>query len=72
MKKILVAILVMALAICLCACSVLDNADEDHFFEWVSPDGVHYWLWEPPFSNKGGIAPRYDSNGQLIIDEVRK
>lgn len=34
--------------------------------EWVSPDGVHYWT-----NNAGyhaAMAPRYDSNGELVID----
>lgn len=31
--------------------------------EWISPDGVHYWS----FGN-GGVSPRYDHNGNLVID----
>ena len=30
--------------------------------EWISPDGVHYWKYND------GLAPRYDSDGNLILD----
>lgn len=35
--------------------------------EWTSPDGVHYWIAEGGY--RFGIAPRYDKDGKLIIDE---
>lgn len=35
--------------------------------EWVSPDGVHYWIYDGK-----GIAPRYDSNGNLILDNLEE
>lgn len=34
--------------------------------EWVSPDGVHYWVYSR--SNKCGITPRYDASGELVVD----
>lgn len=34
-------------------------------FEWVSPDGVHYWVYHGGYTY--GIAPRYDCNGDLVI-----
>lgn len=30
--------------------------------EWISPDGVHYWIYGHQMS------PRYDHNGNLVID----
>lgn len=36
--------------------------------EWISPDGVHYWMY---LGNGIGIAPRYDSEGNLVIDKER-
>ena len=39
---------------------------ESGTYEWISPDGVHYWICS--YADRFGIAPRYDSNGQLVID----
>lgn len=36
-------------------------------YEWVSPDGVHYWVFDSNY--RYGIAPRYDSKGKLVIDK---
>ena len=36
--------------------------------EWVSPDGVHYWMYNNTY--QFGMSPRYDSNGNLVIDRV--
>lgn len=33
--------------------------------EWISPDGVHYWILDS--GSRLGVAPRYDSNGDLVI-----
>lgn len=38
--------------------------------EWTSPDGVHYWIYT--YGYKFGIAPRYDSNGNLVIDDIKE
>lgn len=43
-------------------------AGESPLYEWISPDGVHYWIINSYYEY--GIAPRYDSNGNLIISEV--
>lgn len=32
--------------------------------EWISYDGVHYW-----YGTNGYLAPRYDANGELVIDK---
>lgn len=34
--------------------------------EWVSPDGVHYWYQQSGYHAM--LAPRYDSNGNLVIE----
>ena len=34
--------------------------------EWVSPDGVHYWMYLDGYC--GGITPRYDNEGNLVIE----
>lgn len=36
-------------------------------YEWVSPDGVHYWVFNS--YHQYGIAPRIDRNGNYIIDK---
>lgn len=42
------------------------NTTGDGTYEWVSPDGVHYWVYQAFY--RYGIAPRYDSTGNLVID----
>lgn len=37
-------------------------------YEWVSPDGVHYWVVIE--KDRYGIAPRYNNKGNLVIDEI--
>lgn len=37
--------------------------------EWISPDGVHYWYRNTAYG--GVMAPRYDNNGELVIDGSR-
>lgn len=46
------------------------NATANDFgtFEWVSPDGVHYWVYNG--TNRYGMAPRYDHNGKLVIEYI--
>ena len=34
--------------------------------EWVSPDGVHYWLYSHDYCS--GLTPRYDNKGNLVIE----
>lgn len=42
--------------------------------EWVSPDGVHYWVshYNHLWGNFFGMAPRYDSSGNLVISEAEE
>lgn len=44
------------------------NSEDKQFAEWISPDGVHYWVREA--GHQGYMAPRYDSEGNLIIDKI--
>ena len=34
--------------------------------EWVSPDGVHYWMYSDDYCR--GLTPRYDNEGNLVIE----
>ena len=34
--------------------------------EWVSPDGVHYWMYSDDYCS--GLTPRYDNKGNLVIE----
>ena len=34
--------------------------------EWISPDGVHYW--RDDVGKNGCMAPRYDHEGNLVIE----
>lgn len=42
------------------------HSDDIKMTEWISPDGVHYW--HNRGSNIEMLAPRYDHDGQLVID----
>lgn len=49
--------------------SVIYESESDYgTYEWVSPDGVHYWVVIG--NNRYGITPRYDNKGNLVIDEI--
>ena len=71
MKKMLIVLLMISIIATLTACGSGDNyylhsdvrtPNGSRMDEWVSPDGVHYWIL-----NNQGVAPRYDSNGMLVI-----
>lgn len=72
MRKALLALMLLAIALTASACGSGDNSFTDASYtspngyiiqEWISPDGVHYWQ-----CGTCGIAPRYDADGQLVID----
>ena len=46
------------------------NGYHNMYYEWVSPDGVHYWIMT--CGNRAGLAPRYDRDGRIVVDEVGK
>lgn len=76
MKKLLILCLALSMSIGCMGCSKGEDVhdvsscivvgDEYGTFEWISPDGVHYWIYNN--YQRFGMAPRYDHNGQLIID----
>ena len=37
--------------------------------EWVSPDGVHYWMYRDAYCS--ALTPRYDNKGNLVIEEIK-
>lgn len=43
-----------------------EHSDDVMVTEWISPDGVHYWYQQQGYHAM--LAPRYDSNGNLVID----
>lgn len=65
-KMLLAAMLCLALAM-LTACGQTSvGLTTGIITDWVSPDGVHYWI---SVDQRGAMAPRYDENGQLVIDK---
>lgn len=42
------------------------HEDDLTITEWISPDGVHYWYQYGGYGRM--LAPRYDNNGNLVID----
>ena len=70
----IIGIIVCVLIIAGCVFLTIKNSTTSGKFsynndnvEWISPDGVHYWK----FTTLYGISftPRYDNNGQLVIDK---
>lgn len=56
------------------SCAVIDSmnhkTEEERciFTEWISPDGTHYWYKSGAYG-AGYLAPRYDNDGNLVIDK---
>lgn len=46
------------------------HSEDVQITEWVSPDGVHYWYQQSGYHAM--LAPRYDRNGELVIDREVK
>ena len=44
-------------------CDMPNSVLEPMLKEWVSPDGVHYWLYRDDYCS--GLTPRYDNKGKL-------
>lgn len=44
--------------------------NSDYMDEWISPDGVHYWIKQTSGTTtaRGFMAPRYDHDGNLVIE----
>lgn len=49
--------------------STIYTEEEKQFAEWISPDGVHYWIRQDGY--EGYMAPRFDNNGNLVIDKEK-
>lgn len=72
MKRYITAITIVVVIIAaMLSCAYCASQERGHaipgnnpfdYQEWVSPDGVHYW--RTPYN----MAPRYDNNGELVID----
>ncbi|MDO5125353.1 MAG: hypothetical protein Q4D35_03135 [Ruminococcus sp.] len=85
MKKIILAIsALMTMILCGCELSednhsyIFDDTEYEvylidmgmetvYIVEWISPDGVHYWCTGNTTGNS--MAPRYDNNGNLVVDK---
>lgn len=76
MKKKLL-FLALASTLLLAGCGGNENTDadkiesfstenvDDNIYEWVSPDGVHYWVFDG--YRRRSVVPRYDANGELVV-----
>ena len=68
MKKILLAILFAALIFCMCGCSRYNYQVND--YDYVDPhSGVHYLVIYVPGRYGFAMAPRYNTDGSLVIEE---
>lgn len=45
----------------------VSHDDDVIMTEWISPDGVHYWYQQAGYHAM--LAPRYDAEGNLVIEE---
>lgn len=71
MKKIILILMLILLTLSLCACDTQEKYD-DVMGEWISPDGVHYWAFKAESNDVKFLAPRYDNDGNLVIDRAAK
>lgn len=70
MRKIVVIILACIMCIYLTGCDGYGGERVEHneyMNEWISPDGVHYWMHEGA-NGLSYMAPRYNHDGNLVID----
>lgn len=73
LNKLLLCATVL-LSVTLCGCKEEQGETKKIFpedfgrYEWISPDGVHYWIMNG--NRRYGITPRYDNNGNLVIDKL--
>lgn len=76
-KKVFILLSIMILLLSGCTDTSNYTAFENEDFditkapqgvsEWISPDGVHYWIHKGRYNY--GMAPRYDSNGNLVVNK---
>lgn len=63
MRKCIVLAIVISIILTGCAePQALTLSRTSDIYEWVSPDGVHYWR------GLYSLSPRYNCNGELVID----
>ena len=78
MNKQKIIILVASILLLLTGCEdnnqeyrdMPNSVIEPMLSEWVSPDGVHYWMYRDAYCS--GITPRYDNEGNLVIEELKE
>lgn len=67
MKRILVILMAITLLMVLSSCGNKTGIPGlEDVEEWVSPDGVHYWMRNGTYALT--ITPRYDNDGNLVIE----
>lgn len=68
MKKALVVLMLITLLTVLCSCDykLIGTPGIGDVEEWISPDGVHYWMRNGTHSLT--LTPRYDNDGNLVIE----
>lgn len=75
-KEIIAVVILIAVLIVSVVVIIKDNndynkkqhSDDITITEWISPDGVHYWYQRSGYHAM--LAPRYDNNGNLVIDNA--
>lgn len=64
-----IVIMILGLSFCIEKYNSEEHSDDITVAEWISPDGVHYWYRSGYY--QAMLAPRYDAEGNLVIDEVK-
>lgn len=67
MKKAIIISILCTLFLSGCSKEQYIERDDTDFYEWISPDGVHYWSYHTV--QCGMLAPRYNSEGKLVISK---
>lgn len=72
MKRIFLTILIIALIILMCGCSSSDPTlgDVKLHNDFIDPaTGVHYLIIQYDWTSGFGVAPRYNSDGTLMVED---
>ena len=65
MKKYIIAVMVIMFAVLLTGCNY-SSTILTHQEDWVSPDGVHYWIYAA--NNGCAMSPRLNPDGTLFTE----
>lgn len=75
-KSLPIILIIMSIVVVILSIMILTRKENDYnsvshnedvqMTEWVSPDGVHYWYQQKGYH--AVLAPRYDAEGNLVID----